>query len=65
MGKVPPGRGGGVIFLVVYREPHSFPNDSMKFRAYSTENGAAHYARTKLRGKVWRIKALEVDPEDE
>lgn len=54
-----------MIFLVVYREPHSFPNDSMKFRAYSTENGAAHYARTKLKGKLWRIKALEVDPEDE
>lgn len=65
MGKVPPGRGGSMIFLVVYREPHSFPNDSMKFRAYSSDGRALHYARTKLRGKVWRIKALEVDPEDE
>lgn len=54
-----------MIFLVVYREPHSFPNDSMKFRAYSSDGRALHYARTKLRGKVWRIKALEVDPEDE
>lgn len=65
MGKVSSGWGDGVIYLVMYREPNSFPNDSFKFRAYSTENGAAHYAKTKLKGKLWRIKVLKLDPDDE
>lgn len=65
MGKVSSGWGGGVIFLVAYREPNSFPNDSFKFRAYSTEKAAVQYATRKLKGKLWRIKALKVDPEDE
>lgn len=65
MGKVPSGCGTGVIYLVAYREPNSFPGDSFKFRAYSSESSAVHYASRKLKGKMWRIKVLKVDPDDE